>query len=148
MQVILLEKIVNLGNLGDLVDVKPGYARNYLVPQGKATVATEENIKLFEERRAELEKASAERLQAAQAREKELAGQSIEITARASDEGKLFGSVSVLEIAQAFTEKGLELNKSEVQLPEGPIKLVGEHEVVVSIHSEVNFTVTVAVVPE
>lgn len=148
MQVILLEKIVNLGNLGDLVNVKPGYARNYLVPQGKATIATEENIKLFEERRAELEKASADRLQAAQAREKELSGQNVEITARASDEGKLFGSVSVLEIAQAFSEKGLELSKSEIQLPEGPIKMVGEHEVAVSVHSEVNFTVTVAVVAE
>lgn len=148
MQVILLEKIVNLGNLGDLVNVKPGYVRNYLVPQGKATVATEENIKLFEERRADLEKASNDRLQVAQARGKELSGQSVEITARASDEGKLFGSVSVHEVAQAFTDKGLQLNKAEVQLSDGPIKTIGEHEVAVSIHSEVNFTVIVSVIAE
>ena len=148
MQVILLEKIVNLGNLGDLVNVKPGYARNYLVPQKKATVATEENVKLFEGRRAELEKASADHLLAAQAREKELSGQSVEIAARTSDEGKLFGSVGVLEVAQVFTEKGFELSKSEVQLPEGPIKMIGKHKVAVSIHSEVNFTVTVNVVSE
>ncbi|GHA01675.1 50S ribosomal protein L9 [Arenicella chitinivorans] len=148
MQVILLEKIVNLGNLGDMVTVKPGYARNYLVPQGLATVATAENIKLFEERRLELEKASADKLQAAQGRAKELEGQSVEIAGRASDEGKLFGSVGVIEIADAFSAKGLDLNKSEIQLPEGPIKTVGEYEVAVSVHPEVHFEVTVVVVPE
>jgi len=148
MQVILLEKIVNLGNLGDLVNVKPGFARNYLVPQGLATVATEANIKLFEERRLELEKASADKLQAAQARSKELADQTVEIAGRASDEGKLFGSVGVGEIAEAFGAKGLEINKSELQLPEGPIKTVGEYEVAVSIHTEVAFNVNVIVVAE
>ncbi len=148
MQVILLEKIVNLGNLGDMVTVKPGYARNYLVPQGLATVATAENIKLFEERRLELEKASADKLQAAQGRAKELEGQSVEIASRASDEGKLFGSVGVIEIADAFSAKGLELNKSEIQLPEGPIKAIGEYEVAVSVHPEVHFEVNVVVVAE
>lgn len=148
MQVILLEKIANLGNLGDLVTVKPGYARNYLVPQGMATAATEENIKKFEERRVELEKASADKLQAAQARAGEMEGQQVEIASRASEEGKLFGSVGVQEIAEAFTAKGLELNKSEVRLPEGPIKEIGEHEVVISVHTEVDFNVVVAVVAE
>jgi len=148
MQVILLEKVVNLGNLGDLVNVKPGYARNYLVPQGLATVATEDNVKLFEERRAELEKASADKLQAAQARAKELDNQSVEIIGRASDEGKLFGSVGLIEISEAFTAKGLELSKSEIQLPEGPIKMIGDYEVVVSIHTEVSFNVNVNVIAE
>lgn len=148
MQIILLEKIVNLGNLGDLVNVKSGYARNYLVPQGLATVATKDNIKLFEERRLELEKASADKLQAAQARASELEGQTVEIASRASDEGKLFGSVGVIEISEAFAAKDLEINKSEIQLPEGPIKLVGEYEVAVSVHAEVNFNVNVIVVAE
>jgi len=148
MQVILLERIVNLGNLGDLVNVKPGYARNYLVPQGLATVATESNIAAFEERRLDLEKASADRLQAAQARQKELEGQSVDIAGRASEEGKLFGSVGVIEIAEAFTAKGLDLAKSEVQLPEGALKLIGDYEVVVSVHPEVSFTVKVNVIAE
>ncbi|MBX2849507.1 MAG: 50S ribosomal protein L9 [Acidiferrobacterales bacterium] len=148
MQVILLEKIVNLGNLGDLVTVKPGYARNYLVPQGLATVATKENIEKFEGRRLELEKASADKLQAAKARASELDGQSVEIASRASDEGKLFGSVGLVEISEAFAAKGLELNKSEIQLPDGPIKVIGSNEVTCSVHSEVSFTIAVEVVPE
>lgn len=148
MQVILLENVANVGKLGDLVNVKAGFARNYLVPQGKATVATESNIAKFEERRAELEKLSADKLQAAQARAKELEGQSIEIASRASEEGKLFGSVSVFEIADAFTAKGLEINKSEVRLPEGPLKDLGEHEVEVSVHTEVAFNVIVNIVAE
>jgi len=148
MQVILLEKIVNLGNLGDLVNVKPGYARNYLVPQGLATVATEENVKAFEDRRQELEKASADKLQAAKARASELDGQSVEIASRASDEGKLFGSVGLVEISEAFAEKGLTLVKSEIQMPEGPLKVVGDYEVVASVHPEVSFTVNVTVVAE
>lgn len=148
MQVILLEKIANLGKLGDLVNVKPGYARNFLVPQGLATVATEENIKVFEERRAELEKASADKLQAAQARAKELSGQSVEIASKASDEGRLFGSVGLVEISEAFSAKGMEVSKSEVQLPEGPFKAIGSYEVLVIVHPEVNFTVNVEVVAE
>ena len=148
MQVILLEKIVNLGKLGDLVNVKPGYARNYLVPQGLATGATEANIKVFEERRAELEKASADKLQAAQARAKELTGQTVEIASKASDEGRLFGSVGLVEISEAFAAKGMEISKSELQLPEGPFKMIGSNEVSVIVHSEVSFTVNVVVVPE
>lgn len=148
MQVILLEKIVNLGNLGDMVKVKPGYARNYLVPQGLATVATESNIAQFEERRKELEKASSDKLQAAQARASELEGQRVEITARASEEGKLFGSVGVIEISEAFDGAGLNLNKSEIQLPDGPLKLVGDYEVACSVHPEVQFKVHVTIVAE
>ncbi len=148
MQVILLEKIVNLGNLGDLVNVKPGFARNYLVPQGLATVATEANIKIFEERRAELEKASADKLQAAQARAKELTGKSVQITGLASDEGKLFGSVGVIEIAEAFAAQGMDIAKAEVQLPDGPLKMIGDYEVNVIVHSEVSFKVAVTVVAE
>lgn len=148
MQVILLEKVTNLGNLGDLVNVKSGYARNYLVPQGKATVATEENIAKFEERRVELEKASADKLQAAQARGSELDGKSIEIAERASEEGKLFGSVGVLEVADAFTAAGMEINKSEVQLPEGPLKDVGEHSVSIILHPEVIVEVMVNVIAD
>ena len=148
MQVILLEKIVNLGNLGDLVNVKPGYARNYLVPQGLATVATQDNIEKFEGRRLELEKASADKLQAAQARASELEGQSVEIAGRASDEGKLFGSVGLVEISEAFAAKGMELNKAEIHLPDGPIKLIGEYEVHCSVHTEVSFDIKVNVIPE
>ena len=148
MRIILLEKIVNLGGLGDLVKVKAGYARNYLVPQGLATVATEDNVKRFEERRIELEKASDDKLQAAQARSKELTGKTVEIAGRASEEGKLFGSVGLVEISEAFAAKDLVINKSELQLPEGPIKMIGEYEVAVSIHTEVHFTVNVVVVAE
>lgn len=148
MQIILLEKIVNLGNLGDLVNVKAGYARNYLVPQGLATVATETNIKAFEGRRQELEKASADKLQSAQARAKELTGKSVEIASKASDEGRLFGSVGLVEISEAFAAKGLELSKAEIQLPEGPIKMIGDYEVVCSVHTEVGFNINVKVVAE
>lgn len=148
MQVILLEKIVNLGNLGDMVNVKPGFARNYLVPQGLATVATEENQKKFEERRVELEKASADKLQAAQGRAKELTGQTVEIESRASDEGKLFGSVGLVEISEAFAAKDLVINRSEIQLPEGPFKLVGDYQVMVIVHSEVSFNINVKVTAE
>ena len=148
MQVILLEKIVNLGKLGDLVNVKPGYARNYLVPQGLATVATEANIAVFEERRAELEKASADKLQAAQARSNQLSGQTVEIPGKASEEGRLFGSVGLVEISEAFAAKGMEISKSELQLPEGPFKMVGTYEVSVIVHSEVSFSVNVVVVAE
>lgn len=148
MQVILLEKIVNLGNLGDLVNVKPGYARNYLVPQGLATVATKTNIEMFEGRRLELEKASADKLQAAQARASEAGGKSVEITARASDEGRLFGSVSGVEISEAFQKTGLTVSKSEIQLPDGPLKMIGEYEVPVIVHPEVSFTVGVVVLAE
>lgn len=148
MQVILLEKVANLGNLGDLVKVKSGYARNYLVPQGMATAATEENIKRFEERRVELEKASADKLQAAQARGGEIEGKSVELAEHASEEGKLFGSVGVMEVAEAFTAAGFELAKAEVQLPEGPLKDLGEHEVAVTLHPEVTVNVIVNIIAD
>lgn len=148
MQVILLERIVNLGNLGDVVNVKPGFARNFLVPKGLATMASEENLKAFEERRSELEKASADKLQASQARAKELDGVTLNIASLAGDEGRLFGSVGIIEIVEAFAKQDLSVSKSEVQLPEGPIKVVGEHAVVISVHPEVNFTVNVVVEAE
>jgi len=145
MQVILLEKIENLGGIGDLVKVKPGYARNFLIPKGKATVATPENIAKFEERRAELERKAAEELAAAKARAKKLEGQAVRIKAQAGPEGKLFGSIGTLDIAEAVSALGVEVERSEVRLPEGPIRVVGDHEVELHLHSDVSVTITVAV---
>jgi len=145
MQVILLEKIDNLGGIGDLVKVKPGYARNFLIPKGKATVATPENIAKFEERRAELERRAAEELEAAKARAKKLEGQAVRIKAQAGPEGKLFGSIGTVDIAEAVSTLGVEVERSEVRLPEGPIRVVGDHEVELHLHSDVNVTITVAV---
>lgn len=138
MEVILLENVANLGTLGDKVNVRPGYGRNYLVPQKKAVPATKENIEVFEARRAELEKAAAEALAAARARGEQIAalGQ-ITIKAQAGEEGKLFGSVAVADIADAVTAAGVELEKREVNLPEGPIRLTGEYEVELQLHAEV-----------
>ena len=148
MQVILLEKIANLGELGQLVNVKPGYARNYLVPQGKATVATDANVEAFEARRKDLEAAAASKLQTAESRRDAMQGQKVVITERASEEGKLFGSVSVQEVFDAMTAAGFELEKSEVRMPDGPLKVVGESEVQISVHSEVQFNIVVEVVAE
>lgn len=148
MQVILLEKIANLGELGQLVNVKPGYARNYLVPQGKATVATDANVEAFEARRKDLEAAAASKLQTAESRRDAMQGQKVVITERASEEGKLFGSVSVQEVVDAMTAAGFELEKSEVHMPDGPLKVVGESEVQISVHSEVQFNIVVEVVAE
>jgi large subunit ribosomal protein L9 len=148
MQVILLESIANLGDLGALVNVKPGYARNFLIPQGKATVATEDNRAAFENRRQELEQAALEKQGAAEQRKAALEGQQVEIAGKASEEGKLFGSVGVVDIANAMNEKGIGLEKSEVRLPEGPIKMVGEYQVLIHIHTEVECEITVSVVPE
>jgi large subunit ribosomal protein L9 len=145
MQVILLEKIDNLGGIGDLVKVKPGYARNFLIPKGKATVATPENIAKFEERRAELERRAAEELAAARARAKKLEGQAVRMKAQAGPEGKLFGSIGTVDIAEAISALGVEVSRSEVRLPEGPIRVVGDHEVELHLHSDVNVTVTIAV---
>lgn len=138
MEVILLENVANLGTLGDKVNVRPGYGRNYLVPQKKAVPATKENVEVFEARRAELEKAAAEALAAARARAEQIAalGQVI-IRAQAGEEGKLFGSVAVADIADAVTAAGIELEKREVNLPEGPIRLTGEYEVELQLHAEV-----------
>ena len=148
MQVILLEKIANLGELGQLVNVKPGYARNYLVPQGKATIATESNVEAFEARRNDLEAAAAGKLKTAESRRDAMQGQKVVITERASEEGKLFGSVSVQEVVDAMTSAGFELEKSEVRMPDGPLKVVGESEVQLSVHSEIQFNIVVEVVAE
>jgi large subunit ribosomal protein L9 len=148
MQVILLEKIANLGELGQLANVKPGYARNYLVPQGKATIATESNVEAFEARRNDLEAAAAGKLKTAESRREAMQGQKVVITERASEEGKLFGSVSVQEVFDAMTAAGFELEKSEVRMPDGPLKVVGESEVQISVHSEIQFNILVEVIAE
>lgn len=148
MEVILLEKVANLGALGDKVKVKPGYGRNYLVPYGKAVPASEENIKAFEARRAELEKAAEERLAEAQARAEQLNELAVTIAAKAGDEGKLFGSVGVRDIADAITAAGPEVNKSEVRLPEGPLRTTGEFDVELHLHSDVSVQVKVSIVAE
>ncbi len=149
MEVILLENIGNLGGLGDKVDVKAGYGRNYLIPQGKAVPATEANTAEFEARRAELEAAAAEALAAAEKRAEALeALEAITIGANAGDEGKLFGSIGTRDIAEALTAAGCEVDKSEVRLPEGVLRELGEFEVDVQVHSRVTATVTIAVVAE
>ena len=149
MEVILLEKVANLGNLGDQVTVRPGYGRNYLVPGKKAVPATPENIEKFEARRAELEKAAADALGTAQARGAKLAEiAEVTIGSHAGEEGKLFGSVGVAEIAEALTAAGVEVEKREVSLPEGPIRQVGEYEIDIHLHSDVTETVKVNVIAE
>lgn len=148
MEVILLEKIGKLGALGDKVSVKAGFGRNYLVPQGKAVPATEANVAKFEERRAELEKAAADKLTAAQARGEALEGQAVTIASKAGDEGKLFGSIGTRDIAEAFTAAGQEVCKSEVRLPEGALRHTGEFEVALQLHPEVTVNVTLNVVGE
>ncbi len=149
MYVILLDKIANLGNLGDKVSVKAGYARNFLLPQGKAVVANEENEKFFEERRQELEAKLAGELAAATARaEKFAALEAVVIASKAGEEGKLFGSVGTRDIADAVTAAGAELAKAEVRLPNGVLRHTGEFDVEVQLHSEVKATVKISVVAE
>lgn len=148
MQVILLEKINRLGDLGDMVNVKAGFGRNFLIPQGRAVSATKENVARFEERRAELEKAAAEKLAAAEQRATALNDLELEIAVRAGDEGKLFGSVGNRDIVDAISAKGIEVEKSEIRLPNGVIRHAGEYEVDVQVHSDVVATVKVTVVPE
>lgn len=146
MEVILLEKVPNLGSLGDQVKVRPGYGRNFLIPSKKAVPASAENIKMFEERRAELEKAAAEALAAAQARAEALAQVAkVVIKANASDEGKLFGSVGPIEIADAVTAAGTEIAKSEVLMPTGPIHELGEFSIDIRLHSDVTQAVNIVV---
>ena len=145
MQLILLQKVDNLGGLGEVVDVRAGYARNYLLPKGLCKVATEENKKEFEERRAELEKLAAEQLGAAQARADKIAALSVTIQANSGTEGKLFGSLGPQEIAQAVTEAGAEVSRREVRLPEGPLRTTGAHEVTLHLHSDVDTVVTINV---
>ncbi|MBU2875955.1 50S ribosomal protein L9 [Marinobacter salexigens] len=148
MEVILLEKVANLGTLGDKVKVKSGYGRNFLLPYGKAAPATEANLKAFEERRAELEKAAADKLSAAQSRAEALEGASFTVTSKAGDEGKLFGSIGVRDIADVITAAGTEVEKSEVRLPEGPLRATGEYDIELHLHSDVEVTVKLAVVAE
>ena len=148
MELILLEKVQNVGDLGDLVNVKAGYGRNYLVPQGKAAPATKENIAHFEARRAELEAAEADKLGKAEARQAALADVVVEMVANASDEGNLYGSIGPREIAIAVTDMGHEVNKSEVIMGEGPIRTVGEFEVPLQLHSDVEAIIKVVVTAE
>ncbi len=148
MEVILLEKIANLGNLGDKVTVKSGYGRNFLVPQGKAVAATAEKIAEFEQRRAELEKAAAEKLAAAESRSEAISKLEIVITQKAGDEGKLFGSVGTQNIADAITAAGAKVEKHEVRLPEGVIRNIGEYNIDINLHSDVTVTLPVKIVAE
>ncbi|MBN8491454.1 MAG: 50S ribosomal protein L9 [Burkholderiales bacterium] len=148
MQVILLEKIANLGNLGDVVKVKDGYARNFLIPGKHARRATEAAIKEFESRRAELEKAAADKLAAAQALQEQLSGKVLRISQKAGVDGRLFGSVTNADVAEGLTKMGLPILKSQVRMPNGPLKVVGDHTVSVSPHTDVVAEVTVQVVAQ
>jgi len=148
MEVILLEKIANLGNLGDKVIIKSGYGRNYLVPQGKAVPATATKIAEFEARRAELEKAAAEKLSAAQKLGNELNKLQIVITHKAGDEGRLFGSVSTHNIAEAITVAGIAIGKHQIRLPHGAIRHIGEYPIDINLHSDVIVTLTIKVAAE
>ena len=148
MQLILLQKVVNLGSLGDKVNVKPGYGRNYLVPYGKAVPATATNLAQFETRRAEYEAKANQILSSAEARKAKLEGAAVTIKANASTEGKLYGSVGPRDIAEAFTAAGHALEKSEVVMGEGPLRRTGEFDVIVHLHADVETTVKVTVLPE
>lgn len=148
MEVILLDKVENLGGLGDRVRVKPGYARNYLVPQGKAKYATAANIAEFEARRAELEKRMADALARSKAQGERLQDTTVTIASKAGGEGKLFGSVSAVDIEQALAAQGIEIERKAVRLPEGPIRRVGEYAVDLQLHPEVAVTIGVNVVAE
>jgi large subunit ribosomal protein L9 len=148
MDIILLEKVRNLGNLGDQVRVRSGYGRNFLIPQGKAVIANEKNKAQFEARRAELEKVQAVALNAAKARAEKMAGATVQILGKAGEEGKLFGSIGTADIAEAMTNAGFPLERAEIHLPSGPIKQIGDFEIPVSLHTEVNFKIIVSVVAE
>jgi len=148
MNVILLEKVGKLGSLGDKVTVKSGYGRNFLIPQGKAVPANDANVAEFETRRAELEKAAAEKLAAAEARAEKLNELEVTIVSKAGDEGKLFGSIGTRDIADAISAAGVEVAKSEVRLPEGSLRSVGDFEIAVQLHSDVTAIVKLAVVAE
>ena len=149
MQVILMEKVVNLGGLGDVVKVKDGYARNFLIPQGKAKRASEKNLKEFEDRRVELEKKANEQLTGAQERAAKLEGLKIEVAQKAGVDGRLFGSVTNSDIAEGLTKAtGVTVKKAEVRMPTGPLKHIGEFPVVVALHSDVLANIVVHVIPE
>jgi len=148
MQVILMEKVVNLGELGDVVKVKDGFARNFLIPQGKAKRATPENLKAFESRRAELEKAQAEALAKAQAHAAKLEGLKVTITQKAGTDGRLFGSVTNYDIVEALGKLGHEVERAQIRMPQGPLKQAGEFPLQVALRTDVVSTITVAVVGE
>ena len=149
MQIILMEKVVNLGGLGDVVKVKDGFARNFLIPQGKAKRATEKNLKEFEARRADLEKKANEQLTGAQERGAKLEGQKVEVTQKAGVDGRLFGSVTNADIAEALTKAtGIQVKKADIRMPAGPLKHIGEFPIVVQLHSDVLANITVTVVAE
>lgn len=148
MDVILLEKVENLGAIGDRVKVRSGYGRNFLLPRGKATLATTANIAVFEARRAELEKKQAEELLAAQQRAASAARLKLTLSAKAGTEGKLFGSLGTADISEACTAAGVPVKRSEVRLPEGPIRTIGEHSIELHLHSDVNATIQIMVVAE
>jgi large subunit ribosomal protein L9 len=148
MQIILLEKVVNVGNLGDVVKVKDGYARNFLIPQRMARRATTSAIAEFEVKRAELEKAAAAKLSASQTQGEKLSGMTITIAQKAGVDGRLFGSVTNFDIAEALTKQGFAVEKSQVRMPVGPLKTTGDHAVAVALHTDVVVEITIAVVGE
>ncbi|ENO84536.1 50S ribosomal protein L9 [Thauera linaloolentis] len=148
MQIILLEKVVNLGGLGDVVKVKDGYARNFLIPQGKAKRATQANLAEFEARRAELERAQADKLAAAQALAGKLEGASVQVSRKAGMDGRLFGSVGNADVSEALVAQGFDIDRAAIRMPEGPLKQVGEVQLEIGLHADVVATITVAVVGE
>jgi large subunit ribosomal protein L9 len=148
MEVILLEKIANLGELGQVVKVKDGYARNYLIPHGKAKRATEENRKAFEARRTELEKAQSEALTKARERAAQLASLTLQITQKAGPDGRLFGSVTNYDIVEALKKQGHEVERSQIRMPQGPLKQVGDYPIEIGLHTDVAVTITVSVLGE
>ena len=148
MQVILMEKVANLGELGDVVKVKDGFARNFLIPQGKAKRATEQNLKAFEARRGELEKAQAATLAKAQERGARLDGLTIQVTQKAGPDGRLFGSVTNYDIVEALKAQGHEVERAQIRMPEGPLKQVGEFPLQIALHTDVVVKITVAVTAE
>lgn len=148
MEIILMEKVVNLGNLGDVVKVKDGYARNFLIPQGKAKRATKANLAVFAEKKAELERIAAARLTAAQERAVKLEGFELTMSQKAGVDGRLFGSVTNVDIAEALQAQGFEVSRAEVRMPEGPFKMVGEYPLTLALHSDVEVQIKVTVVGE
>ena len=148
MDVILLTKVANLGNIGDRVNVKSGYGRNFLLPKGKATLATPDNVKKFEARRAELEKIARDQLQDAEKRAAAFKDFKLEITAKAGTEGKLFGSIGTADIAEATTKAGHKLARAEVRLPTGPLRTVGEHVVALHLHTDIDVQLPVVITAE
>jgi len=148
MQVILMEKVANLGDLGEVVKVKDGFARNFLIPKGKAKRATAVNLRAFEARRAELEKAQADALAMARSRGEKLAGLTVQITQKAGVDGRLFGSVTNYDIVEALKKQGVEVERSEVRMPQGPLKQVGEYPIEIGLHTDVEATITVTVIGE